>query len=126
MTLTLGIFGCGVMGQRHIRGLGRLHKVGRLRQTLAGICDILPENAQKGVALAEELLGYRPQVYESFEAMQRGLGQLDTILVTTSPSTHADLGITALQAGVNVLVEKPITLTVKQGRRLVQAAAATG
>ena len=126
MTLSLGIFGCGVMGQRHIRGLGRLRQVGRLRQTLAGICDILPANAQKGVDMAEELLGYRPQVYESFEAMQRGLGQLDTILVTTSPSTHADLGITALQAGVNVLVEKPITLTVKQGRRLVQAAAATG
>ena len=122
MTLTLGIFGTGVMGQRHIRGLGRLRQVSRLRYDLAGICDILPANAQKGVALAEEVLGQRPQVFESFEAMKRGLRQLDAILITTAPNTHADLGITAMQENVHVMVEKPIGLTVKQGWRLVDAA----
>ena len=66
MALTLGIFGTGVMGQRHIRGLGRLHQVGRLRYDVAAICDILPDNAQKAVGLSEELLGRRPQVFESF------------------------------------------------------------
>lgn len=126
MTLTLGIFGCGVMGQRHIRGLGRLRQVGRLRVELAGVCDILPDNANRAVALAEELLGQRPQVFPSFEAMQRGLPQLDYILITTSPSTHADIGVTALQSGVHVLSEKPVALTVKQGAQLVRAAAAAG
>jgi predicted dehydrogenase len=114
------------MGQRHIRGLGRLRQVGRLRFDLAGVCDIAPDNAQRGAALAEELLGRRPQLFASLEDMQRGLRQLDAVLITTSPSTHADLGAAALHAGVNVMVEKPIGLTVRQGRRLVQAAAETG
>jgi predicted dehydrogenase len=126
MTLSIGIFGCGVMGQRHIRGLGRLRQVGRLRVELVGICDILPENANRAVALAEKLLGQRPQIFSSFEAMQRGLPQLDYILVTTSPTTHTGIGVAALQAGVHVMVEKPIALTVKQGARLVQAAATAG
>ncbi len=122
MTLTLGIFGTGVMGQRHIRGLGRLKQIGRLRYDVAAICDILPDNANKAVALSQELLGATPRLFESFDAMKRGLAQLDAILITTSPGTHADLGVTAMQAGVHVLVEKPIGLTVKQGWRLVDAA----
>ncbi len=122
MTLTLGIFGTGVMGQRHIRGLDRLRRIGQLRYELAGICDIAPVNAEKGAALAEDLLGRRPQVFDSFEAMKRGLGQLDAILITTAPNTHADLGIAAMQESVHVMVEKPIGLTVKQGWRLVDAA----
>lgn len=126
MTLTLGICGTGGMGQRHIRGLGRLHQVGRLRFELAGICDLLPQNAQRAADLAMDLLGHRPRIYESFAAMRQGIGQLDAVLLTTSPDTHANLGVTALQAGVNVMVEKPITLTVRQGQRLVRAAAETG
>jgi predicted dehydrogenase len=114
------------MGQRHIRGLGRLRRVGRLRCELAGLCDLLPQNAQRAADLAEEQLGYRPQIYESFEAMQKGVGQLDAILLTTSPDTHAGLGVTALQAGVNVMAEKPIALTVRQGQRLARAARDTG
>ncbi|HEY3341436.1 MAG TPA: Gfo/Idh/MocA family oxidoreductase [Anaerolineae bacterium] len=126
MTLTLGIFGTGVMGQRHIRGLGRLRQVGRLRFDLAGVCDLVPESAQRAVDLAEEQLGYRPALYSTFEAMQHGVGQLDAILITTSPAMHVDLGVQALQAGVNVMVEKPIALTVRQGQRLTQTAAQTG
>jgi predicted dehydrogenase len=114
------------MGQRHIRGLGRLRRVGRLRFELAGLCDLLPQNAQRAADLAEEQLGYRPQIYESFEAMQKGVGQLDAILLTTSPDTHAGLGVTALQAGVNVMAEKPIALTVRQGQRLAGAAHDSG
>ena len=114
------------MGQRHIRGLGRLRQVNRLRFDLAGICDLLPESAQRAADLAEEQLGYRPAIYPTFEAMQKGVGQLDAILITTSPAMHVDLGVTALQAGVNVMVEKPIALTVRQGQRLAQAAAQTG
>jgi predicted dehydrogenase len=126
MALTLGIFGTGVMGQRHIRGLGRLRQVGRLRFELAGICDLLPESAQRAADLAEEQLGYRPALYPNFEAMRHGVGQLDAILITTSPATHVDLGVQALHAGVNVMAEKPIALTVRQGQRLVQAATQTG
>lgn len=122
MTLTLGIIGTGIMGQRHIRGLGRLRQTGRLRYDVAGICDVVSDNAQKAASTAEELLGRRPQVFQSLEQMQHGLSQLDAVLITTSPGTHADIGVAAMQANVHVMVEKPIGLTVKQGWRLVDAA----
>lgn len=118
--LTYGLFGTGVMGQRHIKGLGQLHKVGRLPVRLAGICDLIPENAQKAANLAEELLGVRPQIFANFAEMHRAL-KLDAITITTMPNVHVDLGVEAFAAGVHVLCEKPVATTVKESWRLVQA-----
>ena len=42
--------------------------------------------------------------------------------ITTSPDLHARIGIEALRAGRHVQVEKPITLTIPEGRALVAAA----
>jgi predicted dehydrogenase len=124
MELSLGLFGCGVMGQRHIRGLSRLHDIRRLCFELAGVCDLIPDAAERAAALAEQLLGDRPQVFPSFETMNAAL-RLDAITITTMPNAHVDLGVAAMHAGVDVLVEKPIALTVRQGKRLVDAARQT-
>lgn len=113
------------MGQRHIKGMAKLHALGRMRFRLAGVCDLIPANAERAADLAEELLGYRPRVCASFAEMRATL-PLDAISITTLPEAHVDLGIEALQAGVAVMVEKPIALTVRQGMRLVEAARAAG
>jgi predicted dehydrogenase len=123
--LKLGIFGTGVMGQRHIKGLGQLHKVGRLPFELAGICDPLTANAERGADLAGQLLGKRPRLFPNFATMHREL-ELDAITITTMPNFHVDLGIEAVQAGVHVLCEKPIATTVKEAWRLVHAARTAG
>ena len=120
MTLMLGLFGTGVMGQRHIKGLGKLHQAGRLPFRLAGICDLIPENARKAAALAGELLGYAPQVYKNFAEMHRAQ-PLDAITLTTMPNTHVALGLEAFAAGVHVLCEKPVATTVKDSWQLVRA-----
>lgn len=113
------------MGQRHIKGLGQLHKVGRLPVRLAGICDLIPENAQKAANLAEELLGERPQIFANFAEMHRAL-KLDAITITTMPNVHVDLGVEAFAAGVHVLCEKPVATTVKESWRLVKAGRSAG
>ncbi len=118
--LTLGLFGCGVMGQRHIKGLGQLRKIGALPFVLAGVCDLVPANAERGADLAEALLGARPRTFTTFAEMRAALN-LDAITITTMPNAHADLGIEAAAAGVHVLCEKPVAATVKDGWRMVRA-----
>ena len=120
--LTLALVGCGGMGCRHIRGLKRLQDIGANPFELAGVCDIFAANAERAADLAHDLLGQRPQVFSSFAEMHRALGQIDAMIVTTAPDTHAAAGIEALAAGVNVMVEKPIALTVAQGITLIDAA----
>lgn len=125
MTFSLGLFGCGVMGQRHIKGMGKLHAAGLMRFQLAGVCDLIPESANRAADLAEQLLGHRPQVFTSFAAMKEAI-DLSGISITTMPEAHVDLGIEAIHADVPVMVEKPIALTTRDGRRLVDVAREAG
>ena len=125
MTLALGLVGCGVMGRRHILGMGRLKAIGRLRFDLAAVCDVLPENAGQAAEQAESVLGRMPATFTALDAMLRE-GRLDALLVTTTPEMHAAVALQAFEAGADVMVEKPIALTVADGRRMVAAARAAG
>ena len=121
--LRLGLVGCGGMGRRHIKGLRKLQAIGRQQFDLVGVCDVMPANAATAAQLAAELLGTRPAQYASLELMRADSAAPDAIIVTTSPDTHAAIGIEALDHGIDVMVEKPVALTVRQGRGLVEAAA---
>ena len=121
--ISLALFGAGVMGQRHIRGLARLRQAGHQRITLTAICDLLPESAERAAALAESLLGTRPRIIPDITAA-REVAQAVTL--TTMPNTHLTLAQAAFAAGLHVLCEKPIALTVKQGLAMIAAARASG
>jgi predicted dehydrogenase len=51
---------------------------------------------------------------------------IDVVLVLTYPDTHAEIAIAALEAGKDVLCEKPLTRTTEEARSLVAAAERTG
>lgn len=52
--------------------------------------------------------------------------ELDAIYIATPPSTHADFAIRALQAGKNVLLEKPISVSAAQSDAIEDAVKQTG
>jgi predicted dehydrogenase len=121
MTLAMALVGCGGMGRRHIGGMKKLHEAGKMAFDLAAVCDTLPENAGKAADLAEETLGRRPEIFHDFRTMSRTI-HLDAIIVTTTPEMHTPIALEAFATGLHVMIEKPITLTVAAGRRLVEAA----
>ena len=55
-----------------------------------------------------------------------GRGDLDAVLVTTPPETHAELALQALDAGLHVLVEKPLALVAHDAQRIAEAAERAG
>ncbi|MBX3014110.1 MAG: Gfo/Idh/MocA family oxidoreductase [Caldilineaceae bacterium] len=122
MTLSLALCGCGGMGRRHIRGMQKLQAVGQMPFDLVAVCDLFPQSANEAADLAQELLGRRPTVHTDLAEL-RGI---DVLIITTSPETHTSLGMTAMELGMHVLVEKPIDVTIAQGRRLLAASARTG
>jgi predicted dehydrogenase len=121
----LALVGCGGMGRRHIKGMGRLRAVGKLNFELAAVCDVMPASADSAADMAADLLGSRPDTYADVETMLRAI-KPDGIIITTTPETHTDVGLAALAAGAHVMAEKPITLTVAEGVRLVEAAKSAG
>lgn len=112
--LRIGIVGAGNISGQYSAALARLPQ---LRVT--AVSDLEPSRA---AALAAEHDGAtaRP-LPELLDA-----DDVDLVLLLTLPASHADLALAAIAAGKHVYVEKPLALTVAEGREVVKAAAAAG
>lgn len=117
------LVGCGMMGARHVRGYGELERAqpGSLR--LAAVCDPREDAAALVAAEAEQLLGYRPATYPTAEDALANETAIEAADVVTDNRTHDAIAIPLLDAGLDLIVEKPLGLTVARGRAIVDAAA---
>ena len=64
-------------------------------------------------------------VYDDFKEMLRS-EQLDAVSITVPTFLHAKCAIAALDAGLHVLCEKPMALTLEDGTRMMEAAERSG
>lgn len=93
---------------------------------LVGLCDVNPGR----LALSQRVLrekglevpGFPP---ERFEEMIRTL-KATLVVVTSRDSTHDDFIVRALEAGCNVVTEKPMTTTAEKCQRIVDTVKRTG
>jgi len=82
-------------------------------------CDVLEDRAR---TLAEQF-GSRP--YADYGDMLRD-PDVELVVVATRSDTHAKITVDALRAGKDVLVEKPMAVSLAQADRMIQAARKTG
>lgn len=104
----LGIIGMGNMGKFHADYLLN-HKVGRVE--LTAVSDAFPANLEN---------------FKQFKTFTRGedlirSGLVDAVIIATPHYLHTSLGIDALQNGLHVLVEKPISVHKADCERLIAA-----
>lgn len=125
MTIEMALVGCGGMGLRHTHGIAEAKRVfGKVR--LAAVCDQHIEAADHVASEAERLMGYRPSTYTDFTRMLNTEKNLDLIDVVTDTRMHHVFAIEALSAGVNVITEKPLGITVEACRQTINAARQSG
>lgn len=105
--------GCGGMGRRHLRGIARLQSSSMCNMELAAVCDLNQENANFMADEAKELLGTRPRVFANIAQMAREMPELQAADVTTDTGSHHAVAVACLEAGLNVLCEKPLAVTLR-------------
>ncbi|MDP8922822.1 MAG: Gfo/Idh/MocA family oxidoreductase, partial [Chloroflexota bacterium] len=118
--------GCGGMGRRHLRGMARLAASPLCNLELAAVCDLDAENANFLADEAAELLGSRPRVFADIARMAREVPDLRAADVTTEAGSHHAVAAACLRAGLNVLCEKPLALTVRGCTLLIETAREQG
>lgn len=101
------------------QGTGNLKK---LAKHCAAICDVDKEHIAS-TASALEGLGIKADVYGDYRKLLERK-DIDAVVITTPDHWHAHPTIHACQAGKDVYVEKPLSLTVAEGRAMVEAARA--
>ncbi|HUX67015.1 MAG TPA: Gfo/Idh/MocA family oxidoreductase [Terriglobales bacterium] len=110
--LKIGVVGCGVFGRHHARVLAQAPGA-----QLVGVFDTDPERAQ---ALAQE---FRTRAFASLDELERTAA---AAVVAAPTVAHAEVAIRLLDAGLDVLVEKPIAPSLAEADRMTAAAAARG
>ncbi len=109
--LRVAVVGAGQFGLNHMRVVSQSE-----RAELVGVCDLDPERA--GAAAAR------------FSCPALDVAQLpgraDAAIVAVPTIAHAAVGCQLLEAGLDVLVEKPIASDMAGAKRLVETARARG
>jgi predicted dehydrogenase len=113
MRLRIGVVGAGAMGMNHLRVLRDL---GDERIELVGVADS-DEATRQRAASRFQVAGYADYRQLIAEAHP------DLVAVVVPTDHHFEVATHVLDAGVNVLVEKPICATVEQGHSLIDLAA---
>ncbi len=105
----VGVVGVGSLGQHHARVYATLAGC-----SLAGICDADPGRAAE---IAER---HGTRVFASLAHM---LSEVDAVSIAVPTNGHHEAAAAALRAGVDVLVEKPMTSTLAEADELIALAA---
>lgn len=110
--LPVGVVGVGVLGRHHARHLAALDEA-----SLVGVYDA---DGARARAVAGEL---GTVAFDTLEAL---LGQVEAVTVAVPTPVHAGVGVRVLQAGVPVLMEKPLAATLEEADALIAAASRRG
>jgi len=109
MDLKFAIVGCGRIAQRHAEHIAKQGK-------LVAVCDTNKERRDEMAAK------YNSKAYASLDELLQQEKDIDLIAVCSPNALHASQSIQALQAGIHVLCEKPMAITVSDCERMITAA----
>jgi predicted dehydrogenase len=113
----IGLIGVGVRGRdHHLRFLSTNPRV-----EIAAICDVDRDRADFAAQIALRGTKKRPLLFGDFrEVLDRQ--DIDGVVIATPDHWHSIIAIQAIEAGKDVYCEKPLTLFIAEGRRMVNAA----
>ena len=119
--LRIGILGTGGIAQSHLKGYGILRDAGYEGFSLAGLCDNNAERRAAFAAQVQETFGTECRQFASAEEMA-GSGAVDAVDNCTPHAFHHTTTIPCLEAGLDVMVEKPCGITIKATDLIIAAA----
>lgn len=109
----LGIIGVGNIGRHHANYIldGKIK-----RARLAALCSVIPHEL-------EPFRGRGPKLFTDADELIRS-GDTDAVVIATPHYQHVTIGLSALEAGLHILVEKPIAAHKADAERLIAGARA--
>lgn len=106
--IKIGIVGVGHLGKLHLKNLLEIKSA-----ECSGIFDI---DIEKAKAIADE---FKVNHFKSLEDL---FNNSDGVIISTTTSTHYEVGKLALEIGNHIFIEKPITSTVTEAEKLINLA----
>lgn len=121
-TINIGVIGPGGSKGGHRMGLGDAHAAAsKPGVKIVAVCDVDDQHCEEAAAA----FGADCAKYRDFRDLL-ARKDIDAVIIGTPDHWHAYICIAAMRAGKDVYCEKPLTLTIDEGKKLVKAWRQTG
>ncbi len=108
MAVKVGVIGVGYLGQHHARIFSEIEEA-----ELVAVVDI---DKKKADTFAEK---YNCESYTDYRDV---LHKVEALSIVTPTISHFDIALDCLKAGKDILIEKPITVTIEEANKLIKNA----
>lgn len=112
--INIALIGNGLIMDGH-----RSYYLARDYTPVVAVCDVYRDRMESALAQAREVNNACTGHLDFEEVLDRS--DVDAVVIGTPDHWHAAIAIAAMRAGKDVYVEKPMTLTIEEGKALVAA-----
>lgn len=123
--LRIGIVGCGGIAGAHVKGYKALWDNQMREFEIVTTCDIDKPRAEKMAVDIAAWQGKKPNAYGDLEELLSKEKDLQAVDICSVHRNHHTLAITCMKAGLHVTIEKPLAITMRAGRLMLDAAKRT-
>lgn len=125
MAIRLALIGCGGISERHVAGYATIKGKEPDLFDLVAVCDADEQRANAAADTAATWQSGRPRVFTEVDALLDETAA-DAADLCTPHFLHHQVGVRCLDAGLHIQVEKPIGVTLRATRQLIEAARRNG
>ena len=115
------LIGCGRIAPNHIAAA----KAHMERLELAAVCDLLPSRCEEVLLQLDEAQRASVARYTDYRQMLSEV-QPQLVAIATESGNHAAVALDCIAAGCNVIIEKPIALSMGDAQAIIDAAKSAG
>ena len=106
----VAIVGCGIIAQTHLQALKGINNL-----KVVAVCDT---DKNKATAVSKE---WKIDNYYTDLSKMLSDEKISILSILTPPPSHSPIAVEAIKHGINVLVEKPLTMTTKEADPIISA-----
>ncbi|URK86715.1 Gfo/Idh/MocA family oxidoreductase [Rhizobium sp. RCAM05350] len=117
MTLKIGVIGCGLKAASYARAWVK----SPLNPDFTALTDTNQASVDRYAEIVRQA-GGTPRIYPTAEALLEAEAKnLDAVYISTPHAFHAGYAKAALEQGLNLLLEKPMSLNAAEAREIIEA-----
>jgi len=123
--LSIAIIGCGGIADAHVNGYRDLYTRGLKVFDIRALCDVSEENAKTKCKAISGFQERNPKTYIELEDMLKK-ESLDAVDICLPHNVHHNVASRCLEEGLDVIIEKPLGITMRTAKIIIDAAEKKG